>query len=147
MRKTMMALALSLGVTGMSPVAHAVSPYEDAPEYKAYVNFEFGGAADLPAMPLRYGLRIDHDSRYLRTLGNTMPPLAQLQFSDGRFESASVNGLPFARSLSLQQYGTEETRWTAIDWGLLAAGVVGLGFVVYEISDANDESPDPAPAQ
>jgi opacity protein-like surface antigen len=136
------ALAAGLAVLGAAAATPAIAadPQDRTPEFRSYLQFQFGGAT--PALDsLHYGLRIDHDSRLA---DRPMPAIAQLDFGARGFSTASVNGLPFVRSLSLQQNdGYEETRWTAIDWGLLAAGVAGLGFIVYEVSDSNDTSSDP----
>jgi len=140
MKKIALAAGLAVVSAAIAAPAMAADPQDRTPELRSYVQFQFGAAAPIRDS-LHYGLRIDHDSRIQ---DRPHAAIAQLDFSANGFSTASVNGLPFARSVSLQQNdGYEETRWTAIDWGLLAAGVVGLGYVVYEVSDSNDTSSDP----
>ncbi|TJY59346.1 hypothetical protein E4T66_13180 [Sinimarinibacterium sp. CAU 1509] len=140
MKKIALAAGLAVFVAAATKPATAADPLDRSPEFRSYVQFQFGG--ETPALDsLHYGLRVDHDARIS---DQPMPAIAQLDFGIRGFSMASVNGMPFARSVSLQQNdGYEETRWTAIDWGLLAVGIAGLGYIVYEVSDSNDVSPDP----
>lgn len=138
MRRILLALITGAALSGTTLLAAAATPDERQPEARAYVNFAFGGSA--PAIEsMFYGLRLDISSPYE---AEQRPALMALEFNPRGFSSASVNGVPFARQLRLNQ--AEETQWTAIDWGLLAAGVVGVGFAIAEVADSNDESPDPA---
>ncbi|MEQ1437882.1 hypothetical protein AAG565_00835 [Fontimonas sp. SYSU GA230001] len=145
MRNILLALTTGTVVCGTSLLAAAAAPDSRQPEARAYLNFSFGGAA--PASEsFFYGLRID------RPLGldeapAERPALMAVEFDRAGFSAASINGMPFVRQLRLNQdeAAAGGTQWTAIDWGLLAAGVVGLGFVVAEVANSESESPDPAP--
>lgn len=138
MRNILLALTTGVVLSAMTLTAAAGAVDERQPEARAYMNFAFGGSGDATRPALFYGLRFDYAQAF-QTDGR--PPLMAVEFSRQGFSSASVNGLPFAQRLQLNQ--AEETQWTAIDWGLLAAGVVGLGFAVAEVSSSEDESPDP----
>ncbi len=140
MQKNVMALATGAALLGASTLGLAGAPEHRAPEARAYVNFTFGGAAH-SAESFFYGLRLDHNSRLSE---QALPPLMALEFDRGGFSSAKVNGMAFARDLRLNQDGSGETRWTMVDWGILALGVAGVGVVVSEVLGSEDESPDPA---
>ena len=54
---------------------------------------------------------------------------------------SQLNGAPLVeRKAELNQDG--ELQYTAVDWALVAAAVVGVGYIAYEVFD-NDESPSP----
>jgi hypothetical protein len=153
MQKNWMGTGLKLGVS-LGLVAGAVASASAAglnaygsefrggyPEARAYVGFGFDKPRDM-TRPFQYGLRIDHDQRYL---SQPLPPIARVEFDRDGFSSAALNGINMVqREYQLDQFGTEvgEVRYSWADWGLLAVGVVGLGFLIYEIAD-NESDPDP----
>ncbi len=140
MKKFALAAGVAVLVATVTAPAVAADPLNRSPEFRSYLQFQFGG--ETPALDsLHYGLRIDHDSRIS---DQPLPAIAQMDFGVRGFTMASVNGMPFVRRLTLQQNdGYEESRWTAIDWGLLAVGVAGLGYLAYTVSDSNDVTSDP----
>ncbi len=136
MRNLITALGTGAALLGAGLMADAATPDERRPEAHAYVNFKFGGA-EQKAESFFYGLRIDHDSRFL---DRPAAPMMAVEFSNAGFSSAQVHGMPFIDSYRLNQAGSV---WTAANWGVLAAGVVGVGAVAVVVADIDDESPDP----
>lgn len=122
--------------------AAAADQNEKQPEFKAYVSLKFDGRGQ-DAQQLNYGLRMDHDRRFLEA---PRPAIAQLDFRAGKqagLEKFQLNGAPLVqRQAQLNQDG--ELQYSAVDWALVAAAVVGVGYIAYETFD-NDESPSPAP--
>ena len=120
--------------------AAAANYNEKQPEFKAYVTLKFDGRGQ-DAQQLNYGLRLDHDRRFLEA---PRPAIAQLDFRAGQqagLEKFQLNGAPLVeRKAELNQDG--ELQYTAVDWALVAAAVVGVGYIAYEVFD-NDESPSP----
>jgi hypothetical protein len=131
---------------------------------RAYMTYDFGGARrsnDAP-MPLHYGFRVDSESRlaeerYTGVTDHRFPALMQMDFASDGSRTASVNGIPFAgRALVLRQNDgsspdsgaptatSEPGGFTWFDWGLLAVGLGGLGYIIAEVSKGKD-SPDPPP--
>lgn len=109
------------------------------PTARAYLSLDFGGTSSYQQHPLRAGLRIDRDN----TLNWTrLEPIARVDFDRAGLTQATLNGMPMvARDPVLyQQEGDIVYNWT--DWGLIALGVAGLGFIIYEVAD-NDSDPDP----
>jgi hypothetical protein len=165
MRKTFVAI-IAAGVVGVvwADATTNQEQFRDQPEARAYFSYSFGGEArrDQPA-PLHYGLRLDHDSR-LNALGGSgvrvqMPALLQLDHDNRGQTLASANGLPFA-GLNLRMHegdssgsdssssgsssggGTAEAGgWTFFDWTLLAVGIGGAGYLIYDATKGKD-SPD-----
>jgi hypothetical protein len=132
------AAAAALFATASSAAA---ADYNDKqPEFKAYIDLKFDGRGS-EAQQLNYGLRMDHDRRFLEA---PRPAIAQLDFRTGAqagLEKFELNGAPLVeRKAELNQDG--ELQYTAIDWALVAAAVVGVGWIAYETFD-NDESPSP----
>ena len=74
---------LAVGVAGASALD------EQNPESRAYFSLSFGGAKIAPR-DLHYGLRIDHDSRFLE--GEAVP-LMQFDFTRSGLSDARLNGL------------------------------------------------------
>ncbi|PPE75372.1 hypothetical protein C3942_00275 [Solimonas fluminis] len=119
----------------------AAADYNDKqPEFKAYFDLKFDGRGS-DAQQLNYGLRMDHDRRFLEA---PRPAIAQLDFRAGKqagLEKFELNGAPLVeRKAELNQDG--EVQYGTIDWALIAAAVVGVGWIAYETFD-NDESPSP----
>ncbi len=139
MRRTLMTIAAAAAAAGLGTVAVAGDLVDRSPQASAYLSYKFGGVEQIEGESFFYGLRVDADSR---SADDARPPLARVEFNALGFSSASLNGLPFARQLRLNQVGSERV-WSAMDWGLLLAGVVGVGFVASEVID-NGESDDPA---
>jgi hypothetical protein len=143
MRNFMLATMMCLAVT-LPAQANDTNFY--TPKVNAYMHYNFG-AASAHSLGLHYGFRMDYNDSFQAAAGHAMPSLMQLDFSaDSGFSGASLNGITFAkRSLRLNQSGEEgaTTSFTAFDWGLLAVGVAGVGFGIYQVS-RKDESPDPS---
>lgn len=137
MRNIVLAVTTGAALAGLAMVAHAASPDERQPEARAYMNFTFGGTGTT-AESFFYGLRLDHDSRHT---DQPLQPVMAVEFDGTGFSSAKINGMPFTRDLRLNQSG--ERQWSWVDWGLLAAGVAGLGYVIAEVADSEEESDDP----
>jgi len=120
--------------------AAAADQNEKQPEFKAYVTLKFDGRGQ-DAQQLNYGLRMDHDRRFLEA---PRPAIAQLDFRAGKqagLEMFQLNGAPLVeRQAQLNQDG--ELQYNAIDWALVAAAVVGVGWIAYETFD-NGESSSP----
>jgi len=129
------------------------------PQARAYLNYSFGGNSHSKglAAPLHYGLRIDYDSRLRQqNAGVVTTPLLQFDH-DNRGESlALANGVPFAaHNLRMNQdagsgsstsgSGSSNSGWTFFDWTLLAVGLGGTGFLIYEVTKGHN-SPNAAPA-
>lgn len=173
MRKTFVAI-IAAGAVGVvwADATTNQEQFRDQPEARAYFSYTFGGQASRgqPA-PLHYGLRLDHDSR-LNAVGADgirvqMPALLQLD-RDNRGETlASANGLPFAGiNLRVHQNdsgsggdsssggsgsstdssggSTNAGGWTFFDWSLLAVGLGGAGYLIYDATKGKD-SPDGKP--
>ncbi|HWU68012.1 MAG TPA: hypothetical protein VN046_03975 [Stenotrophobium sp.] len=142
MRKLLVGIAASVFISGTITLAEAAGPDFSNPQTRAYVNLAFGGsdAHSSLANGLHYGLRLDRNDALGRS--GLAPAISQLDFNASGFSDMSVNGVPFlSRSLQLNEDG-QSTSFTVFDWGLLAAGVAGLGFAVYEVTKSK-ESPDP----
>lgn len=159
MRKLLIASMMSAGVIMQ---AQAANTDLYTPQMNAYVNFSFG-APKAQSLGLHYGLRMDYNENFKATISrsmsssvsNALPPLLQMDFSANTgFTNAKLNGLTFMkRIVTLNQNGEEGaagvegsggsafSSFTTVDWGILAAGVVGVGFGVAQVAK-NDETPD-----
>lgn len=142
--RTWMISAAAAAMFATALPAAAADLNEKQPEFKAYVTLKFDGhGAD--AQQLNYGLRMDHDRRFLE---EPRPAIAQLDFRAGQLaglEKFALNGAPLVeRQAQLNQDG--ELQYGVIDWALVAAAVVGVGWIAYETFD-NDESPTPPVAE
>lgn len=131
------AAAAGLAFAGLSGAA---DPLSSQPETRAFVQWQFGGQTH-GVEALRYGLRVDHDSRYAPA---ELPSIFELAFGPKGFERAAVNGLPFAYAVRSKQNG-QEIEYSVIDLAVLAVGVAAVGFAIAEVADAEDD-PDPQPA-
>ncbi len=143
MRKYIIAVAIGAGL-GVGALASAANSDNMAPQAKAYLNFGFGGKDTSLPRNFHYGLRLDQDDRVVSRMGRTsMPSIMQLDFNakDG-FQSAYVNGVPFARRFTRFDEDGGESSYSMVDWGLLAIGVAGLGFGIAEVVKTHD-SRDP----
>ena len=153
MRKLLVATMMCAGVVMQAQSANLDS---SAPEMKAYLNFDFG-APQAQSLGLHYGFRMEQDNRYRALLGNSTPALMQLDFTGAHgFDSAKLNGVSLLkRSVQLNEgedaaapadsTGGMFSNFTVADWGLVAVGVVGVGFGIAKVAKSN-ESPDPKPA-
>lgn len=132
------AAAAALFATAGSAVAADIN--DKQPEFKAYIDLKFDGRG-YDAQQLNYGLRMDHDRRFLEA---PRPAIAQLDFRAGReagLQKFELNGAPLVeRKAELNQDG--ELQYGTLDWALIAAAVVGVGWIAYETFD-NGESPSP----
>jgi hypothetical protein len=137
MRTLLTALGTGAALLGAGLIANAAAPDERHPEARAYLQFKFGGPSQR-AESFFYGLRLDHDSRFH---DQPVAPLLAVEFSNSGFSSASVQGMPFIDSHRLNQ--AEAGALSAVNWGVLAAGVVGVGVVAVAVADSDDSSPDP----
>ena len=145
MRKLLVATIMSAGVVMQ---AGAANTEQYAPEMKAYLNFGFG-APQAQSLGMHYGFRMDYDQRLQIAMGHILPSMMQLDFtSTSGFSSALLNGQPFLkRVVQLNQDGDASapaagSAYTTMDWGLLAVGVVGIGFGISQVVKTH-ESPDP----
>lgn len=147
MRKTFVAIiaAGSMGVV-WADATTSQEQFRDQPEARAYLSYSFGSQArHSTAAPLHYGLRLDHESRLRGDSSLTVIPLMQLDHDNRGETLASVNGVPFAgRNLRLNQNdsgGGNDSGWTFFDWTLLAVGIGGAGYLIYDATKGKD-SPD-----
>lgn len=136
MRNLVTALTTGVALLGVGLLANAAAPEDRQPEARAYVNFKFGGPSK-KAESFFYGLRLDHDSRFV---DRPMAPMMSIEFNSDGFSSAHIHGMPFVDSYRLNQAGTI---WTAADWGILAAGAVGLGAVIAVVASGDDDGSNP----
>ena len=119
-------------------------------EARLYWRTSFGEQQAAPATA-QFGMSLDYDRRYL-TPGQLPPqPAAQVNFDRQGLTSASLNGIPFARrAVALQQTEGEGAAagvtYTAIDYGLLALGAVGIGYTISEVVNQKDTSDAATPA-
>jgi len=101
---------------------------------------------------MQYGFALDYDRRNANLPG---VPAAQVNFDRKGFVNAWMNGTPFARRVTLQQSEGEVavgTTYTAVDYGLLAIGALGIGYGISEVVDQKDSSdpgasPSPTPGE
>ena len=131
--------------------------FQDQPRANAYLGYSFGGNTHRSNAPaaLHYGLRLDHDSRIHSSNGVALPPLFQLDHDNIGETLASANGVPFAgRNLRLNDDsstsggstgGGSDSGWSFFDWGLLAVGVGGAGYLISQAVRGKD-SPKVAPS-
>lgn len=89
MRKVLVAATFGLVLS----VAGASNRDEHNPESRVYLGFSFGGHSIAPRN-FHYGLRIDHDSRFVE---RPVAPLMQFDFTPRGFNDAHVNGLSVIR--------------------------------------------------
>lgn len=86
--------ALAAATFGLVLSVAGASNYDDQnPESRVYLGFSFGGQTIAPRN-FHYGLRIDHDSRFLDA---PVAPLMQFDFTPRGFNDAHVNGLSVIR--------------------------------------------------
>lgn len=207
------AAIIAAGIGLVLNVAAVAAPDEYAPESRAYLSFDFGGAQKNAAGTLRYGLRLDHD-RFFVPAERPLPALMQLDFSRHGLRAMQVNGLnvlrPAYRARQNEEpdeeapadaadeevaeaeedegffetignwfgglFGEDEEEaaevaeadtggdaggdaaadddgdgaflhYDAVDWGLLAVGLAGVGYIAAEVADGEDDAnPTAAPA-
>jgi hypothetical protein len=167
MRKILIAAiaASVVGVAGADAANQELGPqqYQDQtreqPQARAYLSYNFGGDNHRRglAAPLHYGLRFDYDGRLRQQdAGVVTTPLMQFDH-DNRGESVALaGGVPFAAhnlrmnqdgdgSGSSSSGGSSEGGWTFFDWTLLAVGVGGAGYLIYEATKGHN-SPNAQPA-
>lgn len=132
-------LALGLGSTASTGVAADMlserALWSD-PAARAYLSLGFGASSSHQDNQLHAGLRIDRDSTLQWTQAE---PVARLDFDRSGLTEATLNGVPMvARDpVVYQQDGDIIYNWT--DWGVLAAGAAGLGFIIFEVADNEDD--------
>jgi len=154
MRRTFVAI-IAAGAVGVvwADATTSQEQFRDQPEARAYLSYSFGAKDrnSLPA-PLHYGLRLDHDSRLRGAAYGTVPPLLQLDHDNRGETLALANGVPFAgRNLRLNQDDSAGAGsatgggWTFFDWSLLAIGIGGAGYLIYDATKGKS-SPDGKPA-
>lgn len=144
MRKILLASILSASVC---VAAQAQDPYENDPQARVYAGFSFGGPQSTNrtvANSFRYGLKLDYSHRL--TEKHDLPSLMQFDFDRHGLTETRVNGLSAVRRVMLNQDEGGEasaegasTEYSMMDWGLIAVGVVGIGFVAAEALGSDDE--------
>ncbi|MES2883887.1 MAG: hypothetical protein V4709_03730 [Pseudomonadota bacterium] len=111
-------------------------------EARLYWRTSFGESQSQPS-EMKFGMTLDYDRRF-ENHSLPLQPAAQVQFDRAGFVNASLNGMPFARRVSLQQAEGETaggTSYTVVDYSLLAIGAVGIGFGISEVVNQKD-TPD-----
>ncbi len=138
--RTWIISAAAAALFATASTAAAADINDKQPEFKAYIDLKFDGRGN-DAQQMNYGLRMDHDRRFLEA---PRPAIAQLDFRAGReagLQKFELNGAPLVeRKAELNQDG--ELQYGTLDWALIAAAVVGVGWIAYETFD-NGESPSP----
>ncbi len=96
-----------------------------------------------------YSFVLDYDRRF----GDVPPvPAVQVNFDRRGLMNAWMNGMPFARRMALMQSEGEGeaggaagggATYTAVDYGLLAIGALGIGYGISSVVDQKD-TPDAA---
>lgn len=149
MRKLILASLIG-GLTGAAMLATAADPLQSSPEARAYLNFAFGGKYALPKN-FHYGLKLDHDRRYVEA---GVPAIMQADFDSRGLVATRLNGLNLVERHYLTQDEGEAApsgdgmTYTMADWGLMALGVVGIGFIATEVTNADEsDNPQPVPAE
>lgn len=110
-----------------------------------YMRMGFDESATQHNTQMHYGFALDYDSRHANPAG---VPTAQVNFDRKGFLNAQMNGAPFARRVTLQQAEGEAaagTTYTAVDYGLLAIGALGIGYGISEVVNQKDSN-DPGAA-
>ena len=94
MRKFIATAGIAAATVGMA-IGAAVAATSDnaAPEARVYLGASFGGTR-MDAHDFHYGLRFDHDSRYV---GQNLPAIVQLDFNRRGMHDLRVNGLSAVR--------------------------------------------------
>lgn len=92
---------------------------------------------------VQYGFAVDYDHRL--TPHAIATPAATINFDGKGLTSATLNGMPFAHRVTLQEGEGGETHFTAVDWTLVAVGATGLGLAATELFHGKS-SPDPKTA-
>ena len=137
--------ALLLGSAASTAMAAGLSSgFGDA---RLYWRMSFDESAQR-AIESSYSFVLDYDRRF----GDAPPvPAMQVNFDRRGLMNAWMNGAPFARRVSLQQAEGDAgaagngSTYTAVDYGLLAIGAVGIGYGISTVVDQKD-TPDPARA-
>lgn len=113
-----------------------------------YLRMGFDESAAQHSSQMQYGFALDYDRRNANLPG---VPAAQVNFDRKGFLNAWMNGAPFARRVTLQQAEGEAaagSTYTAVDYGLLAIGALGVGYGISEVvnqKDTPDGSASPSP--
>ena len=144
-----------LGLLG-AWVAAAGPNDNQQPQGHAYVRIPFGGSSRTVKEPFHYGLRFDYSANQGPSDGRELPAIAQFDFDNRGNRLALVGGVPFAGRIqpplrqnegdaSAPAGGAGSGGFTFFDWGLLAVGVGGVGYAIYEVSKSKDSPDPPAP--
>ena len=130
----------ALLVTGASAAFAAGTHTTGLNEAHAYLKFGFDNKLQR-ASDTQYGFALHMDQQYSPI--QTGAPTAQMLFDRRGFLGAWLNGLPVAKTVMLKQNegGDGGTRFTVIDWSLMAVGATGIGYALSELIDQSD-SPD-----
>ncbi len=148
--QTSTALLLS-GAATTAMAAGVSSGFGDA---RLYWRMSFDESAKRVA-DSSYSFVVDYDRRF----GDAPPvPAVQVNFDRRGLMQAYMNGMPFARRMSLMQTEGDAgaaaggTSYTAVDYGLLAIGALGIGYGISSVVDQKDTpdaagsaGPNPAP--
>lgn len=98
------AAAAAVGLGLVVGAAYAASAEQISPEARAYLGFSFGGQ-QLAARDFHYGLRVDHDSRFVDA---AQPPMIRLDFNRRGLNDLQVNGLSAVRQSYRLRQSEEE---------------------------------------
>ena len=132
----------ALLLTGAATTAMAAGVGSSFGDARLYWRLSFDESAKRVAES-NYSFVVDYDRRF----GDAPPvPAAQVNFDRRGLMSAWLNGVPFARRLTLMQTEGEgeaasASSYTAVDYGLLALGAVGIGYGISTVVDQKD-TPD-----
>lgn len=134
----------ALLLTGVASTAMAAGVSSSFGDARLYWRLSFDESAKRVAES-NYSFVVDYDRRF----GDAPPvPAAQVNFDRRGLMSAWLNGVPFARRMTMMQTEGEgeaasASSYTAVDYGLLALGAVGIGYGISTVVDQKDTS-DPA---
>jgi hypothetical protein len=128
-----------------APTAQAIEPI-DEPAMMFYYSVPFGGGTSREAEMPVYGFRMamtstefDHDTAFSPLADPQRHAMMDLRYSDDGVQGFYINGLNTLTEKSVINSATGESETvTAIDWGLVALGVIGVAALV-EGQDGDDD--------
>jgi hypothetical protein len=124
------------------------------PAARAYLSYGFGAPKAVKDAPLHFGLRMDYDQGPQAVGAAARPPLLQFDLDSRGNRIASAGGLPFAGRLVGPLRQNEDgapaaegagSSFSFFDWSVLAIGLGGVGFLIYEVTKGKDD-PNPPPS-
>lgn len=135
--------AAALGACASGAVS-ADATRQHAPLHDPTARLYFSVGFDMTAgaeRPLHYGLRLDaHNQRNWFE----RPAFAQIDFDRIGLKAATMSNIPLLQRDHALYANGGEVAYNWADFGILAIGAAGLGYIVYELADSESGS-DPVP--